>query len=132
MIKLSLKILSFLLLFPSVFILDYKFVSKSLFISLYLSILYIIYIWKFINCIFNIFEYYCYHYKLKSQSQWEKIRKYCFDIKKNIYVDSIILFIISFLIIPYIWYFYHTSKFIIFYTNLLLLFIPSITIIASA
>jgi hypothetical protein len=130
MIKYALKILSFFLLFPIILLLDYKFVSKSIFISLYLSTLYIIYICKLINCIFNIFEYYNSYYY--SNLSWDKIKKNSFDIRKNIYFDSVILFITAFLIIPYIWYFYNTNKFVIYYVNMLFLFVPSITIIASS
>lgn len=127
MIKKIIKLCFFLLFFPIIFLLDYKFVSKSLFISSCLSILYIIYICKLIDCIFNIYEYYNFY----SIVPYDKIRKISFNIRKNIYFDSIILFLIAFCIIPYISYFYNTNIFIRFYTSSLFLFIPSITIIAS-
>ena len=63
MVKYILKILAFFLLFPIIFLIDYKYISKSLFISLLLSSLYIAYICKLINCIFNIYDYYYDYYR---------------------------------------------------------------------
>jgi len=129
MIKTIIIYIHWFLLFPIIFLLDYKFISKSLFISLYLSILYNLYVSKLINCIFNIYEYYNFYAHVSLS--WEQMRKYSFNIRKYIYFDSVMLFLISFLIMPYIWHYYKQYNFVVYYANLLLLFFPSITIIAS-
>lgn len=128
MIKFSLKLFFGMFFFLVIFLTDHKYISQNFFVAFGLSISYVIYVCKVISCIFNIHEY----FYLSEYTQLDKFRKITFDIKKKIYIDSIILYLTAFLIFPYIWYHYFNHSYVIFYVTSILLLIPSITIIQSA
>ena len=98
MIKFLIKLFSGIFFFTSLFCIDYKYISQSFLIALYLSTLYTIYICKIIDCIFNIYKCFYDYDKIPLQQRYQLL----LPIRNNIYIDSIILFIIAFLISPYI------------------------------
>ncbi len=111
----------------TIFCVNYGYINKSIVGSIYLSTLYTFYVCKIIDCIFNIFEYMT-EYK---NIPWPKMQQITFNLRNKIYIDSILLFMIAFMIAPYIYYNFIKNTFIVFYVNAMFFLIPSITIIQS-
>lgn len=126
-VKLFIKVFSGLFFFVTMFYTNYKYINKSISGSLYLSIFYIFYISKIIDCIFNIFM--CMTaYKYTSGDKTQKIT---FNLRNTIYIDSIMLFIAAFMISLYIYYNFFINVYVAYYINFGLFLIPSVTIIQS-
>ena len=129
MIEVVLKIFFGLFFFFIFFVLDLLYISKKIIISFVISLLISIYIIKLIENIFIINSYFYIHDKKSTITTIFKNK--IFEIKKYIYINSIIIFIAGFLIMPYVIIFLNKNNFIVIYINSILLFIPSITIIQA-